>query len=125
MRRFLFDQRETKPCQEYREWGRDAVRVFEKLGYRVIRESRHIVMGLGARRLVITEAHGNPGWDDGQNSQRCGVDTGTIPPTPLTKLAAKKQRPFLRLVLRMSRKTAKAPSKFVQFVADWFIDLWQ
>lgn len=32
---------------------RDAVRVFEKLGYRVVRQSGHIVMSNGATRLVI------------------------------------------------------------------------
>ena len=32
---------------------RDAVRVFKKLGYRVIREGKHIVMGRGVERLVI------------------------------------------------------------------------
>ncbi len=32
---------------------RDAVRVFEKLGYRIARESGHIVMTNGKTRLVI------------------------------------------------------------------------
>lgn len=32
---------------------RDAVRVFEKLGYRVIRQSGHLVMSNGKIRLVI------------------------------------------------------------------------
>jgi predicted RNA binding protein YcfA (HicA-like mRNA interferase family) len=32
---------------------RDAVRVFEKLGYRVARESGHIIMSNGKIRLVI------------------------------------------------------------------------
>jgi len=32
---------------------RDAVRVFEKLGYRIARESGHIVMSNGKIRLVI------------------------------------------------------------------------
>jgi predicted RNA binding protein YcfA (HicA-like mRNA interferase family) len=32
---------------------RDAVRVFEKLGYRVARESGHIIMSNGKMRLVI------------------------------------------------------------------------
>jgi predicted RNA binding protein YcfA (HicA-like mRNA interferase family) len=32
---------------------RDAVRVFEKLGYRVARQSGHIVMSNGKTRLVI------------------------------------------------------------------------
>ena len=32
---------------------RDAVRVFEKLGYRVIRQSGHLVMSNGKTRLVI------------------------------------------------------------------------
>ena len=32
---------------------RDAVRVFEKLGYRIARESGHIVMSNGKMRLVI------------------------------------------------------------------------
>jgi predicted RNA binding protein YcfA (HicA-like mRNA interferase family) len=36
----------------------DAVRVFEKLGYRIIRQSGHIVMSNGEIRLVI--ARGNP-----------------------------------------------------------------
>jgi predicted RNA binding protein YcfA (HicA-like mRNA interferase family) len=31
----------------------DAVRVFEKLGYRVVRQSGHIVMSNGKTRLVI------------------------------------------------------------------------
>ena len=32
---------------------RDAVRVFERLGYRIARQSGHIVMTNGTRRLVI------------------------------------------------------------------------
>lgn len=32
---------------------RDAVRVFEKLGYKVVRQSGHIVMSNGANRLVL------------------------------------------------------------------------
>ena len=32
---------------------RDAVRVFEKLGYRIARESGHIIMSNGKVRLVI------------------------------------------------------------------------
>jgi predicted RNA binding protein YcfA (HicA-like mRNA interferase family) len=32
---------------------RDAVRVFEKLGYRVARQSGHIIMSNGKTRLVI------------------------------------------------------------------------
>ncbi len=32
---------------------REAVRVFEKLGYRIARESGHIVMSNGKTRLVI------------------------------------------------------------------------
>ncbi len=32
---------------------RDAVRVFEKLGYRIARQSGHIVMSNGKRRLII------------------------------------------------------------------------
>jgi len=32
---------------------RDAVRVFEKLGYRVARQSGHIVMSNGKTRLII------------------------------------------------------------------------
>jgi predicted RNA binding protein YcfA (HicA-like mRNA interferase family) len=32
---------------------RDAVRVFEKLGYRIARESGHIIMSNGRTRLVI------------------------------------------------------------------------
>lgn len=32
---------------------RDAVRVFEKLGYRVVRQSGHIVMSNGQTRLVL------------------------------------------------------------------------
>ena len=32
---------------------RDAVRVFEKLGYRIARQSGHIVMSNGKGRLVI------------------------------------------------------------------------
>jgi predicted RNA binding protein YcfA (HicA-like mRNA interferase family) len=32
---------------------RDAVRVFEKLGYRVVRQGGHIVMSNGKTRLVI------------------------------------------------------------------------
>lgn len=35
----------------------DAVRVFEKLGYRVIRQSGHIVMSNGVTRLVIPRAN--------------------------------------------------------------------
>ncbi len=32
---------------------RDAVRVFEKLGYRIVRQSGHLVMSNGKTRLVI------------------------------------------------------------------------
>ena len=32
---------------------REAVRVFEKLGYRIARQSGHIVMSNGKRRLLI------------------------------------------------------------------------
>jgi predicted RNA binding protein YcfA (HicA-like mRNA interferase family) len=32
---------------------RDAVRVFEKLGYRIARESGHIIMSNGKMRLVL------------------------------------------------------------------------
>jgi predicted RNA binding protein YcfA (HicA-like mRNA interferase family) len=32
---------------------KDAVRVFQKLGYRVVRESGHLIMSNGERRLVI------------------------------------------------------------------------
>lgn len=35
----------------------DAVRVFEKLGYRIIRQSGHIVMSNGETRLVIPRAN--------------------------------------------------------------------
>ena len=35
----------------------DAVRVFEKLGYRVIRQSGHIVMSNGEVRLTIPRAN--------------------------------------------------------------------
>ncbi len=32
---------------------RDAVRVFEKLGYRIVRQSGHLVMSNGKTRLII------------------------------------------------------------------------
>ena len=32
---------------------RDAIRVFEKLGYRIVRQSGHVVMSNGKTRLVI------------------------------------------------------------------------
>ena len=35
----------------------DAVRIFEKLGYRIIRQSGHIVMSNGETRLVIPRAN--------------------------------------------------------------------
>jgi predicted RNA binding protein YcfA (HicA-like mRNA interferase family) len=35
----------------------DAVRVFEKLGWRIIRQSGHVVMSNGAVRLVIPRAN--------------------------------------------------------------------
>ena len=35
----------------------DAVRVFEKVGYRVIRQSGHIVMSNGETRLVVPRAN--------------------------------------------------------------------
>lgn len=35
----------------------DAVRAFEKLGYRIIRQSGHIVMSNGETRLVIPRAN--------------------------------------------------------------------
>lgn len=36
---------------------RDAIRVFEKLGYKVVRQSGHIVMSNGSIRLVIPRHH--------------------------------------------------------------------
>jgi predicted RNA binding protein YcfA (HicA-like mRNA interferase family) len=35
----------------------DAVRVLEKLGYRIIRQSGHIVMSNGTTRLIIPRAN--------------------------------------------------------------------
>ena len=35
----------------------DAVRVFEKLGYRIIRQGGHIVMSNGETRLIIPRAN--------------------------------------------------------------------
>ena len=35
----------------------DAVRVFQKLGYRIIRPSGHIIMSNGVTRLVIPRAN--------------------------------------------------------------------
>ena len=32
---------------------KEAVKVFQKLGYRVVRESGHLIMSNGTRRLVI------------------------------------------------------------------------
>jgi predicted RNA binding protein YcfA (HicA-like mRNA interferase family) len=32
---------------------REAVRVFEKLGYRIVRQSSHLVMSNGSTRLII------------------------------------------------------------------------
>ena len=32
---------------------KEAVRVFQKLGYRVVRESGHLIMSNGERRLVM------------------------------------------------------------------------
>jgi len=36
---------------------REAVRVFQKLGYRVVRESGHIIMSNGSQRLVIPRSN--------------------------------------------------------------------
>jgi predicted RNA binding protein YcfA (HicA-like mRNA interferase family) len=36
----------------------EAVRVFQKLGYRVVRESGHLIMSNGERRLVIPRHDG-------------------------------------------------------------------
>lgn len=36
---------------------RDAVRVFQKLGYRIARQSGHIVMSNGTVRLIIPRAN--------------------------------------------------------------------
>ena len=35
----------------------DAVRLFEKLGYRILRQSGHIVMSNGETRLIIPRAN--------------------------------------------------------------------
>ena len=35
----------------------DAIRVFEKLGYRIIRQGGHIVMSNGETRLIIPRAN--------------------------------------------------------------------
>lgn len=56
---------------------RDAVRVFEKLGYRVVRQSGHIVMSNGEVRLTIPRHNpvnaitmGNIAKDAGLTPQR-------------------------------------------------------
>lgn len=36
---------------------RNAIRVFEKLGYKVVRQSGHIVMSNGSIRLVVPRHH--------------------------------------------------------------------
>ena len=39
---------------------KDAVRVFQKLGYRIVRESGHLILSNGERRLVIPRHVGLP-----------------------------------------------------------------
>jgi predicted RNA binding protein YcfA (HicA-like mRNA interferase family) len=36
---------------------KDAIRVFEKLGYRILRQSAHIIMSNGETRLVIPRSN--------------------------------------------------------------------
>jgi predicted RNA binding protein YcfA (HicA-like mRNA interferase family) len=38
---------------------REAVRVFQKLGYAVVREGKHIIMARGAGRILVIPRH-NP-----------------------------------------------------------------
>ena len=59
----------------------DAVRVFEKLGYRIIRQSGHIVMSNGETRLIIPRANPVDPFTYGRNCPRCRADAGRIQET--------------------------------------------
>jgi predicted RNA binding protein YcfA (HicA-like mRNA interferase family) len=51
----------------------DAVRVFEKLGYRIIRQSGHVVMSNGETRLVIPWANPVDAYTMGSIARDAGM----------------------------------------------------
>jgi predicted RNA binding protein YcfA (HicA-like mRNA interferase family) len=54
---------------------RDAVRIFEKLGYHIARQSGHIVMTNGKQRLIIPR-HNPTNAIHGFDCQKCRTDAG-------------------------------------------------
>lgn len=58
---------------------RDAVRVFQKLGYRIARESGHIIMSNGKVRLVIPRHNPINANYHGRHRQDRRTDAGTVP----------------------------------------------
>jgi len=51
----------------------DAVRVFEKLGYRIIRQGGHIVMSNGETRLIIPRANPVDAYTMGSIARDAGL----------------------------------------------------
>ena len=53
----------------------DAIRVFEKLGYRIIRQGGHIVMSNGETRLTIPRANPIDPYTMGSIARDAGLTT--------------------------------------------------
>ena len=69
----------------------DAVRVFEKLGYRIIRQSGHIVMSNGENRLVIPRANPVDPFTMGAIARDAGLTPDEFRKQLLTAPAATKK----------------------------------
>jgi len=62
---------------------KQAVRVFQKLGYRVVRESGHLIMSNGVSRLVIPRHDPIHAITMGAIARGCRADAGAVPPAAL------------------------------------------
>ncbi len=62
---------------------KDAIRVLEKLGWRVIREGKHTIMGRGTDACP-SRVTSRQCFHDGQYRQSCGTDAGTVPGAAVT-----------------------------------------
>lgn len=63
----------------------DAVRVFEKLGYRIIRQSGHIIMSNGETRLTIPRANPVDAFTMGAIARDAGLTPDEVPALALTR----------------------------------------
>ncbi len=66
---------------------KEAVRVFLKLGYRVVRESGHLIMSNGERRLVIPRHDPYQRHHHGRDCPRCRSDASAVPGAALKQEA--------------------------------------